>query len=76
MECRSAAGQRDEDVIPVVLGRTKTEYSGIESNHLLSHRVAGRVGIEAAVDAPLQKWRGQLVQVNYRTECHQTSGAP
>src|SRR5260370_25288011 len=39
-----------EDVIPVVLGRAETADSRVDGNHLLSHGVAGGVGIEAAVD--------------------------
>src|SRR5438093_1270137 len=47
-----------ENVIPVVLGRAETADSGIECDHLLSHGVAGRVGIETAVDtmAVRQEW--------------------
>ena len=39
-----------EDVIPVVFGRTETADSRVGGDDLLSHGVAGGVGIEAAVD--------------------------
>ena len=37
-----------ENVIPVVFARAETVDSGVECDHLLSHGVTGRVGIEAA----------------------------
>ena len=39
-----------ENVIPVVFGRAETADSRVENDHLLSDGVAGRVGVEGAVD--------------------------
>ena len=39
-----------ENIIPVVFGRAETADNWIECDHLLSHGVAGQVGIETAVD--------------------------
>ena len=52
------SGMVCEKVIPVVLGRAETADSGIECDHLLSHGVAGGVGIETAVNAEAlrQEW--------------------
>ena len=39
-----------ENIIPVVFGGAETADCGMEDDHLLSHRVAGRVSIEGTVD--------------------------
>ena len=47
-----------------MFGRAQTADSGVENDHLLSHRVAGRVGIEAAVDGiALRQQCGKLAGI-------------
>jgi hypothetical protein len=39
-----------ENIIPVMFSRAEAADRRVESDHLLSHGVAGSVGVEAAVD--------------------------
>ena len=48
-----------ENVIPVVGGRTETTNSGVETNHLLSDGVTDGVGIKATVDRIVLRYEGR-----------------
>jgi len=63
----------EENIIPVVLGRAETADSRMERDHLLSHGVAGRVGVEAAVEGTaLRQQCGKPARIGPSTGCGYT----
>src|SRR5436309_1239829 len=58
--CRGAVMGRLEDVVAVMESATETEDGGIDSAHLVRHRVAGGLGRNAAIDAAVWRRRQRL----------------